>query len=201
MIPTLYFDTALTGRYHYRDSDSAAHQPHLCRLAMLLIGADGEVLDAYSALIKPRRGWTFEIDSMTGHGVHPRMANETGVDICDAVGRFETLRAQADLLAAFNYDHHRRVMLRSGHDCQTEMEMPATNSAAAFCLMRSATDIVRKPSNRPGTEWAWPKFAEAFQFFHHGQPFPVVPDPVERGLAVVRALRTIHQGIQMERVA
>lgn len=197
MTVTLYVDTATTGRYHYREPDDAAIQPHLCRLSAVLV-EDGDELLGYCNLIQPQPGWTSEVDAIVAHGIHPSDAAERGVPIGDAIDSFRRMKEAAGLLVAFNYDHHSRVLTRAGFDCGIELMLPLTQQDGVFCAMREATDVVRKPRYAPGGGYAWPKLAEAYAFFAGGDL--VLPlDSVDRGLMLARAVRTIHEGILQHR--
>jgi hypothetical protein len=63
MIRTLYYDTAITGRFHYKEPNDSRAQPHLCRLALLIEDGDEE-LATHSMLIKPLERWTFDPEAI-----------------------------------------------------------------------------------------------------------------------------------------
>lgn len=196
----LFVDTALTGRYHYREPDDASIQPHLCRFAALLVDetTSKEALD-YSRLIEPRESWTFEVDAVVAHGITRQRAFEEGQPIEKALSHFLLMKAEAALIVAFNWDHHRRVLLRAAHDCGVELDLPNVGQPGVACAMREATDIIRMPSMRPGGGYAWPKMADAYSFFTNGQTLPKSLDPMDHGILMVRAIRTIYDGVNHHR--
>jgi hypothetical protein len=197
----LYFDTALTGRYHYRDPDDKADQPHLCRLAMQVVAPSGAALLNICHLIVPGPLWPFESDAVAAHGISPGMADEHGIPLEQAISVFVKALAEATTVVAFNYDHHRRVILRSAADLRIEMPIPEMGSPPAFCAMREATNHVRAPRTGPGGGIRWPRMAEAFSYFNNGSPLSESPDPRTQGHLNVQAIRRIHEGILAERAA
>ena len=194
----LYVHTDLSGRYHYREADDSAIQPHLARLAWLLEDDDGDVLIERCDLIKPERGWTYDPEAITAHQIHPSMAHATGTKLIDALEKIGP-QLRTEQLCAFNWDHHARVLLRSFHDIDCDTEIPGLGHPRAFCAMREATDHVRIPRERPGGGHKWPSMRDAYRHFA-GEDLPKLANPIPQGRALVRAVRTIRHGIEKERL-
>lgn len=191
MTRTLYIDTAVHGRWLYREGNTDARQPHLVRLAVLHVD-DGVETHAWCRLIRPKPGWLFEVEAVVANGISERLAAVDGIEIEEAVGFLHPLLAGADEVVAYNLDFHRRVLERSYYDVKREMPPP---NWTEVCAMRECTAVVKKPRTQPGGGYAWPKQAEAFAFFSGGRELPAVnTDPLERGLALVRSVRMINEG-------
>lgn len=192
----LYIDTALTGAFHYKDRDDAESQPHLARFAALLVEEDGSEALAYCRMVEPRAAWIYEPNAIVATGISRQRALEEGQDVETVFGHFEMMRAQARLLVAFNWDHHRRVMIRTAADCKRALTLPLIRDAQAYCAMRNAAAMVGRPREAPGGGFLWPKMPEAFQAAT-GDPLPPRDDdPIAQGLVQVRAIHAIHAGIQ-----
>lgn len=192
----LYIDTALTGRPHYREPDEAAIQPHLARIALLLVSDHDEEIVCYSRIIVPKTSWTYEPDAVAAHGISRPLAADLGVTLEDAMTRFLDLRDKAEVLCAYNWDHHRRCLRRASFDLEMDdLELPRSGDPEAFCAMRRATPIVRVPRRQPGGGWAWPRMPVAYSYFTGGAPPAAAADPVQEGARLVRAVREIHDGI------
>lgn len=191
----LYLDTALSGKYQYRDPDHAPQQPHLTRLALMLWDERAaEPALEYCRLVEPRPGWHSDPEAIAASGVHPAIAAEQGQPLETVWQHFKQMRAEARLLVAFNWDHHRRVLLRTAADLDEAVELPGVGAAGALCAMRQAAPIVRKPRIQPGGGYAWPSLAEATAFFTGARPIRAA-DARDEGLRVVHAIRQIHDGI------
>lgn len=193
----LYIDTATTGGFAYKEANDAAIQPHICRLSALLTEENGDEALSYSRLIEPRAAWTFEPAAIIAHGISRHIALEQGQPLAVAWKHFRLMQDEARLLVAFNWDHHRRVLLRTAIDAKdTTATFPLLRDPGAFCAMREAAPMVGKPRQTPGGGFAWPKMPEAYTAAT-GEPLPPRhADAAEQGLAMVRAIRRIHEGIQ-----
>jgi hypothetical protein len=191
---TLYVDTATTGRFLYRESNSDHRQPHLCRLALLeeTHGSGERTGTRYVRLIKPLPTWHFDPGAIAGHNITRDDALRRGVSLIEAMQTWKAMLAEADEIVAFNWEFHRRVLAKALIDLGDTMIIPP--GVRQTCAMRAATDIVRKP-RMDGPGYAWPKQAEALRYFGAGAELPPIEgDPIERGRALVDSLRVIHQG-------
>lgn len=191
----LYLHTELTGRYAYREPDDAAVQPHLALLGMLLWDerADEEALE-YCRIVAPRPGWTYEPDAVAAHHIHPAIAAEQGQPLERVWKHFRQMQGEARQIVAFNWDHHRRVLLRTAADMGDEITLPKLGDEHALCAMRESRGLVGRPRQAPGGGFAWPKLQEAIEHFT-GHRLARGSEPTENAVGIVRALRTIHEGI------
>lgn len=189
MTATLYIDTAVGGQWQYRAPNTDASQPHLIRLALLLVGDQTHEI-ALCRLVWPAPGWEVTPRASEMNGITRERAADDGFPLSDVMVNLEALIARADRVVAYNMDFHWRVLERSS--AESGIDLPA--SAERICAMRECTSVVKKPRNQPGGGFAWPKQAEAYQFFTGLELPPLNIDPVERGLALVRGVRAIHEG-------
>lgn len=190
----LFFDTALTGRYHYREADDAAVQPHLARLGIAVVNDSGTPILEEVHLIKPKRGWRYEVEAIAAHHIAPAVAEEQGIELGDAMLPFIQAMAEATELVAFNYDHHSRAILRAFIDLGIDQDLPLANEPKAFCAMRLATPYTRLQRMGPGGGYRWPKMVEAYQHFARDDLLQSL-DPIDQGRLNLRAVRMIHDGI------
>lgn len=208
---TLYIDTAITGRFHYKAEDSRA-QPHLCRLAMLTEYGHA-VQSCHSMLIKPKVHWAFHPDAIAGHHITPELARECGVPLAEAFDLFTAELAKADVLVAFNADHHWQVMQatawqdlgktleapeRTRRLCAqiraiSIVQIPDASGAIRTIMDRETGAISPDPEGRP--RLVKPKFFQAYNFFVQ-EPPPLILDPIEFGAWMVQTVREIWHGIQ-----
>lgn len=190
---TLYVDTATSDQWLYREPSTDPRQPHMTRLAMMLVAGDaiaGDQSVEYCHLIMPNVHWVFGDFAVQANGVSRERALADGIALEAAMMELDALAHRADRLVAFNLDFHRRVLERSAGEANVNLFLPPDQ----VCAMRASTSIVRKP--RPsGAGFAWPKQNEAYMFFTGHVLIPPSADPIERGLALVRAVRAIDEGI------
>jgi hypothetical protein len=192
----VYLECASTGKWLFRETVDDIDQPHLLRLAMLGVGDDDKSGLLWCSLIKPEPGWHIDETTAVGHGITHAQAEREGLPIAEAMKLAQSMiqRAGAGELIAYNLDFHLRMLLRGAHDADASFDLPS--GMQTICAMREATPIVKKPRMGLGGGWSWPKHTEALAYFGLGQSLPSVEtDPVQRGLALVRSVRTIYEGI------
>lgn len=191
MTATLYIDTAVGGQWQYRAPNTDASQPHLIRLALLLVDDHDQSNEvAFCRLVCPEPTWEVTPRASEMNGIPRERAADDGFPLAEVMAYFERCAANANRIVAYNIDFHWRVLERSS--AESGIDLPA--SAERVCAMRECTNVVKKPRNQPGGGFAWPKQAEAYQFFTGLELPPLNIDPVERGLALVRGVRAIHEG-------
>jgi len=190
---TLVVDTALTGRYNYRELPDDPCQPHMLRLGWVETDND-QITGSGCWIVKPRPDWVLEPDAIVAHGIVPDYAEQHGDDLKVVMARFVSLLENADTVVGFNFDHQQKVLQRSAAECGLAWQH-LFNSHRPYCAMRNATDIVRKERMAPGGGFAWPKFGEAYWFFANEELPSLDMDPKERGIALARAVWAIYQGI------
>jgi hypothetical protein len=194
----LYVDTATTGLTLYRESDADPRQPHIGRLAILAT-AEGMRPTGICRLIKPEPGWEWEAGAGAGHGITRTDAEARGVPLGEAMDTLLRALQGTDELVAFNWEFHRRLLMRSMVDLGSYLEIPPTTRQ--ICAMRAATPVIKKPkevdpaTRKPVPGYEWPKLAEAYAYFSGGEELPPIDaDPIATGKALVNATRVIHEG-------
>jgi hypothetical protein len=190
---TMYICVDTTGRWNFRLSTVDPAQPHLARLAWIEI--DSEHPTPYGwwcQLIQPRSDWGYEPDAIVAHGITPETATERGISLKRAMLSLVASLQRAQAVVMFNADFGAKVLERSAAECGVTLP-----DLDVVCVMRSATDVVRKPRMAPGGGYAWPKLREAYQYFEPQRDLPSLDmDPILRGVGLCRCVRRIHQGIQ-----
>lgn len=193
MTRTMSLQTDTTGAWNWRGSIADADQPHMVRLAWV-IDEDGEIVQEWCKLIRPKTHWEFEPDAMIANGISREIAETIGVPLNYVMAGFVADLDTVDRVVAFNADFHTKVLQRSAIEVGLN-GAHLFNEHPVACAMRRATDIVQKPRMQPGGGYSWPKLVEAYAFFG-GDDLPSLDmDPIERGIAMARCVHVIDQGI------
>jgi hypothetical protein len=190
---TLYFETATSARWRYREPDTDKAQPRMTRLSYLLAEDFGEELDSYSALVKPDADWPpFEETAIVSTGIDRKFCEAVGTPLHEIMARFEGALLHANVACAYNTEFHWRVVRSSYGLLHDGMPMLKPAEVSDMCAMRYCTDVVRKPRMQPGGGYAWPTQREAYAYFAGSELPPASDhDPIERGMILVRATRLI----------
>jgi hypothetical protein len=193
---TLYFDTATTGQWAYREPSDAPGQPRMCRLAYVLAEDSGEELDFYSALVQPEPDWPpFQETATVSTGINLAMCADFGTPLREVIARFNGAMLQASQTCSYNTEFHWRVVRNEYRRMHDGADMPMPAEVTDLCAMRYCTDVVRKPRMKPGGGYQWPNQREAYQHFAGiALPPPTEHDPITRGLLMARATRLIAEG-------
>lgn len=187
----LIFHTDGTAMWQWKLPADDPAQPHLLRLATVHRGA-GFTSGSGCALVRPAPGATIDPAAQAFHGIDVADAVARGQDLAQVVDMFDAWLREAALVVAFNLQFHKKMMDRAAAEVGRTLTWPQT-----FCAMQQSADIVRvklQSNNR----WAWPKLETALAYFS-GEPIALGSDPVEGGLNMVRAVRTIYDGILRSR--
>lgn len=187
----LYVDTATTtGGWNWKDGDQAANQPHMIRIAALLVDGD-TMVDEFCRLIRPLPGWPgITPDGLRRHGIEDGDLNFHGVVLGAVTARIGSLLAKTDRVVAHSAAFHRKVLTRAYRDAH----LPPPELPPMDCTMTRSADIVQVVLQGNG-RWKWPTMAESFVYFaKEGLSLPA--DPIDRGLTIVRAVWLIERGIQ-----
>jgi hypothetical protein len=194
----LYVDTATTGRMLYRESNADPRQPHMARLAVLAT-AEGMRPTGICRLIKPEPGWEWEAGAEAAHGITRADAEARGVPLGEAMDTLLRALQDTDELVAFNWEFHRRVLMRSMIDLSSYLEIPL--ATRQICAMRAVTPVIKKPreadpaTKKPVPCYASTKLVEAYAYFSGSEELPPIDaDPIDIGKALVNATRVIHEG-------
>lgn len=190
MSAILYVETATCGRWLYKSGNTTDAQPHLSRLAFILV-RDGQEELSWCRLIKPRTSWIYEPDAVASNGISRPSAEAEGATIENAMEHLFDAAQEADEMVAYNMDFHARVIERSCKD--VHLARPAIWPTQR-CAMRASVDVLRLPRIEPGGGYRWPKHNQAHEYFSN-EPWPTVfGDPVQRGFSLVRGVRAIWEG-------
>lgn len=184
-----------TGAWQWRLPDDDPAQPHVVRVASILEGQGGVVIDESSLIVQPDPAWVFEDGAVKAHGIGHDCAADRGVPIEDARAHLSSLMMMGQRLVGFSLDFQVRVLGRFFGTAA----LP-TQPAETFCCMKQARDVVKKPRTAPGGGHAIPSLAETY-WHVTGHAVPISDDPVEAGLLKVRAVQTIFHAISRERGA
>jgi hypothetical protein len=198
---TIYLQLETTGRYLFREPVDSIDQPHLARLAWVITDRDGHVTTQFCKLIKPPASWVYEDGAIAAHGITPAMATAMGEPQGHVVNALVGALEGVERVCAFNVDFVRKAIEHAAWENGLNWEYMFTEHIMD-CAMRRATDIVQIPRMTPGagpTNYAWPKFAEAYAFFSGEEMPPLTMNPVLRGVALCRCVMVIDQGIQQHR--
>lgn len=190
----LYIDTVTaTGAWVWKAADTDPSQPHMIRIAALL-EEDGQEVEAICRLISPIPGWpAITEDGVRAHNIENGELRAKGVVLGAATAKIASIMGKADRIVAHNGAFHRKVLLRAWRDAT----LPPPEMPKIDCTMTRSADIVRVTLQSNG-RWKWPRIGEAYSHFA-GEGLSLPSDPIERGLAMVRAVRTIEHGIGRER--
>lgn len=187
----LYIETTTdTGLWDWKQGIHYPTQPHMIRFAAILEAPDGRVVDRVCRIVEPLHGWLPISSGTFMHGMSEYERRDLGIPIHSVIARIASLAARAGTLVAHNMEFHRRVLQRTFADGGVK---PNFSDIHEVCTMRSATDIVclRHPTQN---HFKWPSLVEAYRHFTN-EALLLPADPIERGEALVDAVRIIHHGI------
>ncbi len=162
MAQLVLFDTETTGllpkTYNINANNSL---PHVIQLGAILIDTKNLVeVGNMNVHIKPE-GFEIPLDSTKIHGVTNEYATEHGINLHDAVDRFNNLIRGAEGLIGHNIQYDSCMMsleyARSGRDPSLIYGKPK------FCTMKATENICKLPGKYPGS-YKWPKLTEAYKY-------------------------------------
>ena len=181
-VSILFFDTE-TNDGPDRNRGRGPAQLRVVQLAAVLV--DGEQESSFSVVVRPA-GWTVTPGTEAVHGISTERAAREGIDLGEALDRFDALATQATTVVAHNLEFDQAVLmgeygrLRRPH-CFAGRRL--------FCTMQAATPVVKVPG-RYGKGFKWPTLAEAYQFFT-AQPLQNAHD----ALADAKACRVVYEAL------
>jgi len=174
----LFFDTETTGFVRKNIPHNDPNQARCCQLYGLLTTDTGEVIDEMNVIIKPN-GWFVPDRVAEIHGITTAIANERGIPIKEALGKFALMVVQATLVVAHNFDFDTQIMEIESFNCPEFQWRPGES----FCTMKASTPICQIPSARGG--WKWPKLQEIHKHLF-GCEFESAHDASADGRATMR---------------
>lgn len=182
----LYLDTAsTTGEWLWKARPDDPGQPHCIRVAGALYeaGADHS-MDDFCWLIKPEADWPGIPD--TGYERH-RIENADlrlhGMPAKSVISRLTSLLGAADVLVMQNAQFHQRMLWRLYRDAGL---LPPDPMPRHFCTMIGAKAAMHSAK--------WIALAEGYRHFT-GEALALPANAIERGVAMVAAVRAVHMGI------
>jgi hypothetical protein len=179
-----YIDTVSdTGVWEWKLPETSDMQPHMIRVAALLYDRNGQELDRLCELIREQPGWPVITHAGSGrHNIYDADLRDGGVDLPFALGRLRSFLGRADLVVMQNIQFHTRVMRRAWRDA----ELPMPDLPKTFCTMRGAAEAMASSK--------WVSLAQSFPHFV-GTALMLPANPIDRGMAIVDAIRRVHLGI------
>jgi DNA polymerase III subunit epsilon len=106
----LCFDTETTGLPLWKEPSEHPDQPHIVELAAVLVDSETrEEVERLSVVIRPD-GWEIPAETTAIHGITNEYAAAEGIDEKEAVERFLTLHARADVRIGFNESFDARIL-------------------------------------------------------------------------------------------
>jgi len=174
-------------------------QPHLVRFAAILETDGGSIAEQHCDIVHPR-DWKQPVtrECVMLHGVSEAFGAQHGVDLPLVLGRINGLIQRAERIVAHSADFHLRVLHRGFQDMGL-LPVPRLAALPVFDTMKKSAPVVKAKLIGNGA-WAWPKLEVACMHFG-GDPLPPPSEPIERGLAVVEAVRTVYHGLVHEGLA
>lgn len=177
----LFFDTETTGKYDFRASPDAHHQPHLVQLGAILVDASWNVRDQFAAVVKPKN-WIIPDEAAKVHGITTEIAQAVGSHLTDVLHQFAGFCRAANLRIAHNLQFDDAVMetafARTGDVWH--------KTPIGFCTMHAMTDVCKIPGNYG--DYKWPRLAEAYKHVT-GKEFVGAHDAMADVLACVDVYR------------
>ncbi|HIE1750455.1 TPA: 3'-5' exonuclease [Pseudomonas aeruginosa] len=163
------FDTETTGLPDWKAPSDAPHQPHLVDIAARLYNDEGQLLDAFEAIIKPA-GWIIPDDVAAIHGITTERAMDEGIPEEEALGHFLAFHARAELRVAHNVSFDDRIIRIALKRYHSETLAESYKAGNSYCTCQNSRDIVQIPPTgrmlRAGfNKFKNPTLGEAYQHF------------------------------------
>ncbi len=138
----LIFDTETTGFPYRNSSIDDPRQPHLVQLAVIMAKGDDLML-AWDTIIK------CPIDIPEGaydvHGITTEKSQAEGIDLKEAIGKFDRLLLTADRVVCHNVNFDVKIM--SYAYCRADI-VNTLMDFSKVCTMKTATPIMKSLGKR-----------------------------------------------------
>lgn len=185
----LFFDTETSGLPDFRAPSDAPQQPHLIQLACLLCDDDGNEVEAWSTIVKPKAGAVMHELAFAAHGISLERAHDEGIDAAVAIDAMMDMAKRSEGLAGHNVSFDCRIIritTTRTHAFKWEPRVPT------HCTMRLASPIMKLPPTekmqRAGfTKHKPPNLGECVRFFFNEEL-----DGAHDALIDVRACRRVY---------
>lgn len=181
----LYLDTtSATGVWQWKNRMDDPTQPHLIRVAAMLWNNEtNQAADTYCALIKAAPDWPpIPHDGYDRHGIDDADLRVHGVPLRTVMSRLSGMIGAAGALVMQNTQFHQRMLWRGYRDINQALpQLPRM-----ICTMLEAKNAMRSAK--------WVSLAESHSHFAK-EPLYLPADAIQRGLAIVGAVRAVHYAI------
>lgn len=181
----LFTDTETTGKWDFKASVDAPHQPHIIQLAAIL-DRDGRDATEFETLVHLPADVRIDEGALRTHGITAARALEEGMPLREALTIFQNMVSAADLLVCHNTDFDLKVLLAAYARAGLISHIP---SMRQYCTMRASTDVCRIPGKYG---YKWPKLDEAYRVLVDPSGF----EGAHSALADVRACRALYYALQ-----
>lgn len=138
------YDTETTGLPDWKSPSEAAHQPHIVDICALLYTPDGELVDAFEAMICPD-GWDIPDEVAAIHGITNAIAAEQGIAEAEALAGFMAIHDQAGLRVAHNCSFDDRILRIALMRFLGEETADAFKLGASYCTALASKPICQLP--------------------------------------------------------
>ena len=182
----LLIDTAGTGIQNWKLDRHHPSQPHLTRLALFSDDPSfgGPICSLTMAPV------SIDEEARAFYGISDEDIAVAGENVEDALFRFLRLLVDADSVAGYSVNSHKRLLDRTTRD----LDLPDIRWPHSICLMQLAAPIVQVRRERG--RWVWPKMGDAYRHFT-GTDLPRPADPHAAGIELIKAANEINAGIEM----
>lgn len=184
-------DSATSGIWDFKDKDpTSPRQPHVVRLAVLLIDSDGATIAETCHLIRPPRGEMIQEGAQRFHGITDKVCQDLGVSANGALTEFSHYLGVARLIVAHNWQYQQRLMDVSF----ARVGMPKRIWPDHFDTMVEAAPLVALERKAPSGGFLWPSFDQTCERFV-GRVFGPSTDLIRDGILRVRAIKAFRDEI------
>lgn len=168
----LFFDTETTGKFDFKSSPFATHQPHITQLAYKLVDLKtGGVLAGAQALILPQFFTAIEPEAAEITGLSMELLHKFGVPVAGIMKSFLHRATQAQCIFAHNKDFDLRMIKRTLYAMHMNVDQAFSAFPPQFCTMKTLTNVCRIPNPNNKSGFKWPKLIEAYKYYHDGAGF------------------------------
>jgi DNA polymerase III epsilon subunit-like protein len=172
----LIFDTETTGLPESRDASvlSTHMWPYIVQLAYILYDTNtNSIIEYNDSLIKIHKNVYITPDSIAVHNITKDMCNKNGIDIKEALNKFNDVLFQADILIGHNLQFDKNILLVEFLRNKIMHNFNSRNiPKQSFCTMENGISICNLTyKTRNGNILPkYPKLLELFKHFFNETP-------------------------------
>ena len=156
----LIFDTETSGTTSKSLAADHPDQGHLMQLACLLVDEIGREHAQFYSLVYPEVNYVVNPGAFAAHGIERSLCELQGLPLKVALSVFTELYQVADVVVAHNLKFDKGIIDTAVALASWSHNWDATKH---YCTMEAMTPICRLPAKFKGTEFKWPKLAEAYK--------------------------------------